>query len=334
MTTPSYGYDGIHASFQVTDSPLLGYDASANWFTAVTFEASSGTAVNFQKFTGKERDSESGLDYFGARYYGAALGRFPSPDDPLVDQQADDPQSWNLYGYVRNNPLANTDPDGYGAKPTPCQTATYTHTTNAVDAKTTTEDWGGSGNCPPPLGDFDYDIFQRVQNVAAQFTDATLNYLNQPRDPLCMAKYAAKGGVIGGAAGGITGGLGGGLAGSAAGPGGTILFSVAGFHEGTMLGTGIGIGAGTAAGFIACTTGGGGDAGGGPDRDIEKKVKQFSRRSLSEQKALYKNLLRTYVEHLAKYGQTAGETMGETNRMERELFEMKKILEARGQSVD
>jgi len=55
-------------------------------------------------FTGKERDQESGLDYFGARYYGSALGRFTSPDEPLVDQ--------NLYGYVRNNPLRFTDPDG------------------------------------------------------------------------------------------------------------------------------------------------------------------------------------------------------------------------------
>jgi RHS repeat-associated protein len=66
-----------------------------------------------QKFTGKERDSESGLDYFGARYYGSALGRFSSPDDPLVDQEAKDPQSWNLYSYVRNNPLRNVDRDGH-----------------------------------------------------------------------------------------------------------------------------------------------------------------------------------------------------------------------------
>ena len=62
--------------------------------------------------TGKERDAETGLDYFGARYYGGAQGRFTSPDAPLVDQHAADPQSWNLYAYVRNNPLRNTDPSG------------------------------------------------------------------------------------------------------------------------------------------------------------------------------------------------------------------------------
>ncbi len=65
-----------------------------------------------QKFTGKERDQETGLDYFGARYYGSALGRFTSPDDPDNDQDPKDPQSWNLYSYVRNNPLKNIDPFG------------------------------------------------------------------------------------------------------------------------------------------------------------------------------------------------------------------------------
>jgi RHS repeat-associated protein len=65
-----------------------------------------------QRFTGKERDSESRLDYFGARYYGSALGRFTSPDAPFADQHASDPQSWNLYGYGRNNPLVNMDPTG------------------------------------------------------------------------------------------------------------------------------------------------------------------------------------------------------------------------------
>lgn len=64
------------------------------------------------KFTGQERDSETGLDYFGARYFSGTQGRFTSPDEPFADQEASDPQSWNLYGYVRNNPLGFADLDG------------------------------------------------------------------------------------------------------------------------------------------------------------------------------------------------------------------------------
>ena len=65
-----------------------------------------------QKFTGQVRDEETRLDYFGARYYSAAQGRFLSADLPFADQDVGDPQSWNLYVYTRNNPLAYTDPSG------------------------------------------------------------------------------------------------------------------------------------------------------------------------------------------------------------------------------
>ncbi len=64
------------------------------------------------KFTGKERDSESSLDFFGARYMGSALGRFMSPDPDNAGALEQDPQSWNGYAYARNNPLVYTDPDG------------------------------------------------------------------------------------------------------------------------------------------------------------------------------------------------------------------------------
>lgn len=63
--------------------------------------------------TGKERDAESSLDYFGARHYASSLGRYMRPDDPFADQHPQDPQSWNLYSYVRNNPLNATDPSGH-----------------------------------------------------------------------------------------------------------------------------------------------------------------------------------------------------------------------------
>jgi RHS repeat-associated protein len=65
-----------------------------------------------QKFTGYERDAETSLDYAKARMFGSSLGRFTSPDDFLNDTHVEDPQSWNLYVYVRNNPLRLVDPDG------------------------------------------------------------------------------------------------------------------------------------------------------------------------------------------------------------------------------
>jgi RHS repeat-associated protein len=65
-----------------------------------------------QKFTGKERDNETSLDYFLARYYSSTQGRFTSPDIPFADQSEGDPQSWNLYAYVGNNPLKYIDPFG------------------------------------------------------------------------------------------------------------------------------------------------------------------------------------------------------------------------------
>jgi RHS repeat-associated protein len=68
--------------------------------------------------TGKERDTESGNDYFGARYYASSMGRFMSPDwsdSPSAVPYAhlENPQSLNLYSYVLNNPLRGTDADGH-----------------------------------------------------------------------------------------------------------------------------------------------------------------------------------------------------------------------------
>jgi RHS repeat-associated protein len=74
------------------------------------------------KFTGKERDSESGLDNFGKRYFGSSLGRFQTPDpfNPIFrfrkrsqfDAFLAQPQNWNQYPYAWNNPLRFADPSG------------------------------------------------------------------------------------------------------------------------------------------------------------------------------------------------------------------------------
>ncbi|MCI0538651.1 MAG: hypothetical protein L0Z50_25875 [Verrucomicrobiales bacterium] len=90
------------------------------------------------KFTGKERDPESNLDYFGARYYSSQQGRFQSPDEftggpvdafsandplppgPLPYAIITNPQSLNKYSYTWNNPLRYTDPDGHSPCPPAC----------------------------------------------------------------------------------------------------------------------------------------------------------------------------------------------------------------------
>jgi RHS repeat-associated protein len=64
-------------------------------------------------FTGKERDFETGQDYFGARYYRANIGRFTTVDPELnIEGSLINPQKWNRYAYVLNNPLRYIDKDG------------------------------------------------------------------------------------------------------------------------------------------------------------------------------------------------------------------------------
>jgi len=79
----------------------------------------SGASSHRPISTGKERDTESGNDYFGARYYASTMGRWMSPNwsakiEPVPYAKLDNPQSLNLYAYVFNNPLTGIDPDGHG----------------------------------------------------------------------------------------------------------------------------------------------------------------------------------------------------------------------------
>ncbi len=89
----------------------LPYGDAQNCYAVGT---ASGVTATPLFFTGKERDSESGLDYFGARYYSSNMGRFSSPDPGwFFASRLENPQTWNQYSYVLNNPLNATDPDGY-----------------------------------------------------------------------------------------------------------------------------------------------------------------------------------------------------------------------------
>src|SRR5580698_5173970 len=81
----------------------------------------SPNVAQHYKFNGKERDAESGLDNFGARFDASSLGRFMTPDwaaKPTTVPYANfgNPQSLNLYSYVNNNPTTTRDPDGHCAE--------------------------------------------------------------------------------------------------------------------------------------------------------------------------------------------------------------------------
>ncbi len=108
----------------VLGSPVMLIDEEGNVVHLYHFgpfgniEAAKGVEKNDYLYTGKERD-ETGLDYFGARYYEPTLGRFITPDpEPLVPGEVhlQEPQRLNSYVYCLNNPLRKIDPDGEAAR--------------------------------------------------------------------------------------------------------------------------------------------------------------------------------------------------------------------------
>jgi RHS repeat-associated protein len=111
-----------HYTVDHLGSPRLITDDLTRQIAAQTFlpfgeelQATFANGASIKKFTGHERDSDIGLtgtylDYMHARYYSATWGRFLSVD-PVLGNQVE-PQSWNRYVYVRDNPVNATDPDG------------------------------------------------------------------------------------------------------------------------------------------------------------------------------------------------------------------------------
>jgi RHS repeat-associated protein len=212
------------------------------------------------QFTGKERDAETGLDYFGARYFSGAQGRFTSPDEPLMFADPENPQSWNLYSYAFNNPLLYSDPDGHE----PCVNGVNPENGNICTVVTAPKPAD-----PPDMSWFTemflrslvttVQVTQQVQQVVQPVAD----WLSQPRNPTCMAGYTGVGASIGFWAGGGLGtlGLAGGPAAAATIPGGAA--------GGAALGGGIG-GVG---GMIMCSSGTWGGSGGGRGGDYREKTR-------------------------------------------------------------
>jgi RHS repeat-associated protein len=114
--------NGLAVSYYFSDhlkTAAIETDASGNikdesdfypWGGELQFASSND---NHYKFTGKERDSESGLDYFGKRFYSNGLGRWTSADPKgIALRHLLNPQKLNKYSYVLNTPTGAFDPDG------------------------------------------------------------------------------------------------------------------------------------------------------------------------------------------------------------------------------
>ena len=152
---------GAAAKYYVTDnvgSTEVETDASGNPLNESLFfpygvervVEQNDTANNY-RFSGKERDPQTGLDDFGARYYESTLGRFMTPDwdaKPTAVPYAafGDPQTLNLYSYVENGPLNRVDADGHDGQEAP----TNNSGTSGVLGELCSTGGSGSGNCLSP----------------------------------------------------------------------------------------------------------------------------------------------------------------------------------------
>jgi RHS repeat-associated protein len=200
------------------------------------------------KYTGHERDNETGLDFMQARYYGGGIGRFLSPDGPLVDQEVGDPQSWNLYSYVRNSPMGMVDPTGmFEEDPDAPKRVTKPGTSVTVTEAAILVGTVATSSITK-LG-------EKAGEEIAKGMERAYNYFSNFQIPnlsnFCRGSYAALGASIGFFGGSAVGSLG-----FAGGPAGVFTTS-AGAAGGTYVGTSLGIQAGN----ILCNSGGGGDGG-------------------------------------------------------------------------
>ncbi|HKS65627.1 MAG TPA: RHS repeat-associated core domain-containing protein [Candidatus Acidoferrales bacterium] len=101
-----------------TSAGAVCYDADFYPFGGERVVTDTGTCDQDYKFTGKERDAETGNDNFGARYYSNRLGRWLSADwsaipAPVPYANLTNPQTLNLYAMVSDNPESFADLDGH-----------------------------------------------------------------------------------------------------------------------------------------------------------------------------------------------------------------------------
>jgi len=132
--------------------------ANVNGRTAQLGYSSTLDTMN-PRFTGQMRDPETydangqtALDWFNTRYYSGAQGRFQSPDPGNAGADITDPQTWNGYAYVGNNPLSYIDPSGMQGI-----------SVGAAAAGDSSSLWGTIASYLGPaigIGEFAYELYQ------------------------------------------------------------------------------------------------------------------------------------------------------------------------------
>lgn len=105
-------YLSDHLGSTQMEMSIGGWPVWKGQFAPFGQELDTQSTVNNYKFTGLERDSESGLDHTQFRQYGSTMGRWMSPDPYNGSMDPANPQSFNRYAYVLNRPLNLTDPSG------------------------------------------------------------------------------------------------------------------------------------------------------------------------------------------------------------------------------
>ena len=233
-------------------------------FAPVISSTTTGIAASLYDFrvrprcTGQERDADTaadltGFDNFQARMLAGSQGRFLSPDPDNAGAAPEYPQTWNAYGYVANNPLANTDPDGLFCPATGCNPDDYWNYLNGLQTI-----WD--------LTQLMYSAtLQGSQQIGQQLVQHIGSYVSAPRNQNCVNALAARAGQFGTGLGMV----GGGILGIEGGPPGVALTA----SGGAALMGGAGVATGAGIGWLMCSSNNGQTEGGGKRGDYRPKTR-------------------------------------------------------------